>query len=238
MKRDFWLFVREPSQWLHLCLMLLLLVIFLISTGSLEIKLTQPFLQVVSFLVVFLFNGFLIASVSLRFVFPSVSLEGNTFWSVRSAPVSLRGLYWQKFFVSFLFVLIVGEVLAVWSNAMVRDDILLVEVAGAATAFVALALTGINLGAGAYFASFAEKNPIRLASSQGATLTFLSNMVYLAAVVIILAIPLNGYFEMMILRGRVTTEWITLPLVLIGVLSIALFLFSTGVGLRSIKRDF
>ncbi|MEK9136888.1 MAG: hypothetical protein AAB393_07180, partial [Bacteroidota bacterium] len=68
MKRDVWLFLREPSQWLHMLLMMVLLCIFLISMSSLELRLTQPLLQAVSFLVVFLFNGFLIASIALRFV--------------------------------------------------------------------------------------------------------------------------------------------------------------------------
>ena len=237
-RRDFWMFFREPSQWLHLCLMILLLMIFLISTGSLQLTLTQPFLQVVSFLVVFLFNGFLIASVSLRFVFPSVSLESDTFWCVRSAPYSPNTLYLHKFLFSFLTVLIVSEVLAVVSNSIVRDDLLLVEVAAVATGFVALALTGLNLGAGAYFASFREKNPIRIASSQGATLTFLASMVYLSMVIMILAVPLNRYFELLIIRGQVTTGWVYLPLLLVGILSVAVFTASSGLGLRHIRRDF
>ncbi len=238
MKRDFWMFFREPSQWLHLGLMILLILIFLVSTGSLQLRLTQPFLQVVSFLVVFLFNGFLIASVSLRFVFPSFSLEGEPYWAVRSAPMGVTRLYWHKFLVSFILVLVVGEVLAVVSNSLVRDDPLLVEVAAVTTAFVALTLTGLNLASGRYFATFREKNPIRIASSQGATLTFLASMVYLAAVVVVLAVPLNSYFELMIIRGRITTEWVYLPLILIGIVSVTVFLASTAVGLKSVRRDF
>ena len=108
LRRDFWVFFREPSQWLHLLLMLVLLLVFLVSMSSLDLRLTQPFLQTVSFLVVFLFDGFLIASISLRFVFPAMSLEGDAFWCVRSAPVSMRKLYWQKFITSFLLIVADG----------------------------------------------------------------------------------------------------------------------------------
>jgi ABC-2 type transport system permease protein len=238
LKRDFWMFFREPSQWLHLLLMMLLLVIFLISIGSLELKMTQPLLQVVSYLVIFLFNGFLVASVSLRFVFPAVSLEGDAFWSVRSSPLSITRLYWQKFLFSLLFVLPVAEVLAILSNAMLRDNWLLVGVAAICVGFIAVTLTAINLGAGAIFANYRERNPIRVASSQGASLTFLASMIYLALVVAILVLPLNTYFEDLIIRGISTSHWIYLPIALIGFVSTVLFTLATGFGLRAVRRDF
>jgi ABC-2 type transport system permease protein len=237
-KRDFWLFLREPSQWLHLALMCLLLMIFVISLGQMQLKLAQPLLQSVAFLVVFLFNGFLIASVSLRFVFPAVSLEGDTFWAVRAAPVSLRRLYWYKFWVTFLLVGVVGELLAVTATVLLRNDPLLVALAAVCTGFVALALTSVNLGAGSYFASYREKNPIRVASSQGASMTFLLALVYLAMVVGVLVLPLTTYFRNLILHGVATTAWVYLPVAVIAVISTGLFLVSSRIGLAAIQRDF
>jgi len=238
LRRDFWGFFREPSQWLHLLLMLVLLLVFLVSMSSLELRLTQPFLQTVSYLVVFLFDGFLIASVSLRFVFPALSLEGDAFWCVRSAPVDLRALYWQKFLASFLLIATTAEILSVASTSMLRDSPFLVLVGSLCTIFVALGLTSLNLGAGAYFATFREKNPIRIASSQGASLTFLGGMVYLAAVVAILVVPLNRYFEILVIRGTTSPAWLVLPLVAVGVLTAIVFAGSTGVGLATLRRDY
>ncbi|HTS00003.1 MAG TPA: hypothetical protein VML00_09645, partial [Bacteroidota bacterium] len=200
-------------------------------------RLTQPFLQTVSYLVVFLFDGFLVASISLRFVFPSISLEGDAFWCVRSAPVSLRKLYWQKFTVSFVLIALIAEVLSVASTAMLRDSPLLVVVGACATAFVALGLTALNLGAGAYFATFREKNPIRIASSQGASLTFLGSMVYMGTVVAILVVPLNRYFEFLIIRGTASPGWLLVPLVAVALVTGLVFAFATGVGLATLRRD-
>lgn len=238
LRRDFWVFVREPSQWLHLLLMFVLLMVFLVSMSSLELRLTQPFLQTVSYLVVFLFDGFLIASIALRFVFPAVSLEGNAFWSVRSAPVSLRKLYWLKLFSLLVPIFVVAEILAVASTTMLRDNPFLVFVGAVCTAFVAIGLTSMNLGAGAYFAAYREKNPIRVASSQGASLTFLGGMLYLATVVIIMVVPLNRYFEMWIIRGSSAPAWLTLPLLAVGILTLLVCMLSTGIGLSTIRRDF
>ncbi|MCZ6776580.1 MAG: hypothetical protein O7D34_09000 [Ignavibacteria bacterium] len=238
LKRDFWLFIREPSQWLHLMLLLLLLMVFLVSVGSLELNLTQPSMQAVAFLVVFLFNGFLVASISLRFVFPAVSLESDSFWSVRASPMSLKKLYWHKFIFSFAPLLLVAEILTIASVSMMRDTPELVAAAAVCSAFVALALTSLNLGAGTYFAVFKEKNPIRVASSQGASLTFLVSMVYLGLVVTILVVPLSRYFESLILRGSSQSAWLFGPTAVIAMLSILVFTLSTTIGLKVIKRDY
>jgi ABC-2 type transport system permease protein len=236
-KRDFWAFFREPSQWLHLMLMMLLLMIFLVSIGSLELRLTQPFMQAVSFLTIFLFNGFLIASIALRFVFPAVSLEGDVFWAVRTSPLSLSKLYWHKFGIALFFMLVVGEGLAVASVALLRNDPVLIAFSAWCTLFVVLALIGLNLGSGSYFAVYNEKNPIRVASSQGASLTFLASMVYLTAVASLLILPLHGYFEKLIRYGISQANWTYLPATVIGAVSLLICVTFTTVGLRAIRRD-
>jgi ABC-2 type transport system permease protein len=236
-RRDFWAFLREPSQWLHLLLMMLLLLIFLTSMNSLQVKLTQPFMQMVSFLVVFLFGGFMIASVCLRFVFPAVSLEGEAFWIVRSSPVSLRRLYWHKFTTAFALVLGVGELLALVSTALLRDSGALTIVAVILTFFMALALTSMNLASGAAFAVYNEKNPIRIASSQGASLTFLGSLLYLGFVALVIAIPLEGYFALIRAHGPATKGWILIPVLGSAAVSLLVFAVSTRIGLKAMTRD-
>jgi ABC-2 type transport system permease protein len=237
LKRDFWAFFREPSQWLHLMLMVLLLLIFLVSIGSLELRLSQPFMQAVSFLTIFLFNGFLVASIALRFVFPAVSLEGDVFWAVRTSPLSLSKLYWHKFSIALVGLLVLGEGLAVSSVALLREDPVLITFSALCTLFVVLALIGLNLGAGSYFAVYSEKNPIRVASSQGASLTFLASMIYLTAVASLLVLPLHGYFEKLIRYGVSESSWTYLPVIVIGTVSLLICVTFTSVGLRAIKRD-
>jgi len=237
-KRDFWMFFRDPSQWLHLLLMVVIILIFLSSIASFELHVGQPLMRTVSFLVVFLFNGFLIASVALRFVFPAVSLESDCFWCVRTAPVDLKKLYFHKLRYAFVLTLIVTEVLVVGSATFVGDDAFLLWVAGLCGACMAFTLTSMHLGAGSYFALYKEKNPIRVASSHGASLTFLGSMVYLGAITMILVVPLHQYFESRMFTAVGGTVWLYLPVVVIAVLSLLIACASTGVGLKSIRGDF
>jgi len=211
--------------------------VFVISVSSLEMKTGQPLLQAVTFIVVFLFNGFLVASITLRFVFPAISLEGDTFWAVRSAPVSLSRLYWGKFAASFGVVVCISELLAVLSIGLIRDNATLLALSAVCSASIALALTSLNLGAGAAFAVYREKNPIRIASTQGASLTFLLSMVYLAFVVGVLVIPLHTYFERLLKGEPAQGTWILVPMAVILVGSLSVFALSTRIGLRAIQRD-
>jgi ABC-2 type transport system permease protein len=238
LRRDFWLFFRDPGQWLHLVLLLVLLLVFIVSLGSLELRSAQPMLQVTSFLVVFLFNGFLLASVLLRFVFPAVSLESESFWCVRSSPVSLNRLYFYKLAVSLFVVLIIAEALAVASTTLLRNDPVLVGVSAVTMGLVGLALTGLNLGAGSYFATFKERNPIRVASSQGASLTFLGSMFYLSFIAVLLLIPLKRLIDHSVIRGQMTVGTIYLPLAVVALFSLLVFGASTVVGLRAMRRDY
>ena len=237
-KRDFWMFFRDPSQWLHFLVMVLLIMIFLVSLGSLDIQIDQPLMRTVSFLVIFLFNGFFIASVALRFVFPAVSLESDCFWSVRSSPLELRKLYFHKLGYAFALILVTVEILVLGSTTVRGDDKVLTAIAALCGGCVALALTSLHLGAGTYFAMFKEKNPVRVASSHGASLAFLGSMLYLAIVVGVLIVPLHRYFEISFLLGQTIPAWLYLPVGVVATISLLIFFVSTRLGLSSIQRDF
>ncbi len=238
LKKDFWQFVREPSQWLHLLILFFLIVVFVTSIVTLKLKMTLPFLQTVSYLIVMTFNGFLIASVALRFVFPAISLEGQAFWMIRSAPINLRKVYWLKFIVGLAFVLVVAEFLSLLSNYPLREHkpLLLATLGGSLA--LSIGLVALDLAAGAYFANYREKSAIRVASSQGASLTFLLNLGFLVLPVLLLFVPIHRYFEHIIL-GRPYAEaplYIALGIVF-GITSL-IAIIATFVGLRSIERDF
>ncbi len=99
-KKDYLLFFREPTQTIHLILMLSLIVIFIISINGIQNKILTgiyPELKLVLYIVLFSFNTFLIASLSLRFIYPMISLEGETFWKLKSSPIKLKQYFLKKF---------------------------------------------------------------------------------------------------------------------------------------------
>lgn len=238
MKKEFWQFIREPSQWIHLGVISVLVLTFVASIAQINMRQTLPFLQTVSYMVLLLFNAFLIASIALRFVYPIVSVEGMSFWSVLSAPVERKQVYWLKFVLSFVPIFLISELLVIFSHRSLGDYVVIVRLASLIMLAITYAMVGLNLGAGTFFTNFREKNPIRVASSQGATLTFLVSMFYLAIVVASVFIPFNDYFAF-VLRGiPFDAATMTTAAAIVFAISIALGSFSLVVGLRSLERDF
>ncbi|MEK6566525.1 MAG: hypothetical protein AABZ41_07455, partial [Bacteroidota bacterium] len=104
--------------------------------------------------------------------------------------------------------------------------------------WISLSIVAINLGFGGYFPSFNEKNPIRVSSTQGATLTFLVSLVYLVTVVAIVILPLTRYLESLFIFRQFNLASIVQPGTLLAVVSTSLVGFSAYVGLKSLQRDF
>lgn len=242
LKKEYFQFFREASQWIHLALMAVMVAVFALSVGNVNLRLRVTTIQTIGYLVLYAFGGFLSCSLALRFIFPAVSMEGNSFWSQRSAPLNLKKPFFVKFALGFLLVLVPALLVAVFSNApFVRtfEQRPLLMYFGIFSAFwVSLTLVSLNLGLGGYFVNYKEKNPIRLASSQGATLTFLMSLVYLISLVSIVIIPLTEYFQSLFQFLPFEMSTIVAPATTFYMLSASLSAFALVVGLRSLQRDF
>lgn len=236
LKRDFWLFFRDPVQRLHSVIMTILMIAMIFSLRTLDFPVMKPTSRALVFLAVFLFQGFLVSSLILRFVFPAVSLEGRAFWAVRSAPISLRRLYWLKFILSFVAMLIPAEILVFVSMPLLRGPFEVTVLAAIAMGAAVLALVSLNLGAGAYFATLSEQNPVKVASSQGASVTFLGSLIVLLVLAGLLAIPFTRIFGAPPGSSLAGLLWLGGGATLCFGGGIALL--SNGLGMRSLQRDF
>ena len=108
-------FFRDQTQWPQLFLIGALIVIYLYNFSVLPLgnsPLRTIHLQnLFSFLNMGL-AAFVLTAIAARFVYPAVSCEGDAFWIVRAAPISLRTFLWVKFAVYYLpllFLAIAGE---------------------------------------------------------------------------------------------------------------------------------
>ncbi|HLP18017.1 MAG TPA: hypothetical protein VK470_17295 [Bacteroidota bacterium] len=238
LKKEYWLFVRDPSQWIHAAVMAVLLVVFLASAGTMEFKIVSSDLRAVIFLVIFVFNAFLISSIALRFVFPLMSLEGRAYWSVRSAPIRPSSLYWIKYVAMTSMLVALGIVIWAASTLPYRAIPCIPETSLAIIISVAVAASSLNSGMGSLYADFSEKNPIRLASSQGATMTFLFTMTLLAAVVALYFYPVLSIFITHFAGRPVTAKPVVNAVLLIASLSFVVSILAHWAGVRALKNDF
>lgn len=237
LKKDFWVFMREPAQWIHLLVLCFLIIVFISSVSGIRyIGLGNFYLQTGIYLSVFLFNMLLISTLSLRFIFPIISLEGYSFWKLKSAPVNNSFLLRKKLIPMGTLILFISTGLSYFINFrfffIFEISALFINLIASATIIL------INLGMGGLFANYKEKNAIRISSSQGASITFLLVIIYILLIVILLFQPISQYFLSIMIQRSYDPLKVFYPVIPIFLLSALIIYFSIRGALYSLNKDF
>jgi len=238
LKRELLLFFREPSQWTHFLVMAFLITIFILSISNVDVMVMNAYniyLKTIVYLIIYLFNVFLIASMSLRFIFPLVSLEGEAIWKIRSAPVNYKKMMLTRLFMYFSVIFVMGQLLNFVSNY--QFSIILTLISQLNTAFVTVTLVSLNFGMGAAYANYKEKNPIRVASSQGASLTFLFTIIYLVFLTVLLFAPISNYFYAIDKVGFASVTQLLYTSVILGTIAFIISYLSISKGVIHFNKD-
>jgi ABC-2 type transport system permease protein len=193
LSKDLKLFTREPAQWAQFTVLLVLLVIYLINLKYFPTNLEDSYWKTLIGFANFAFSGFILATLSVRFVFPTISLEGRAFWAITSSPMPLRRVFWEKFWSAFLIFLLISEVLAFVSNLMLGLRGVLMVLTFSSVLLMSIALTSLAVGLGAAFPRFEERNPGKIASSMGGMLATIISLFYVGIMVALAAMPASGY---------------------------------------------
>jgi ABC-2 type transport system permease protein len=218
--------------------MFFLIIVFVFSISNIDVVILNAYdiyLKTLIYLIIYLFNVFLIASMSLRFIFPLVSLEGETIWKIRSAPLNYKKLMLTRLFVYFAVVFVIGQLLTFVSNY--QFSIMLTLFSQLNTAFVTVTLVSLNFGMGSVFANYKEKNPIRVASSQGASLTFLLTIIYLVFLIILLFAPISSYFYALDKKSFASLSALLYTSIILGTIAFITSYLSISRGIVQFKKD-
>jgi len=185
-------FFRDASQWSQLILLLALVVVYVYNFRVLPLGgmplVTFYFRNVISFLNILL-AGFVVASVAQRFVFPAISLEGRAFWIAQTAPIDLRHLWWSKFWVSLVPLLVLGEVLILLTNHYLRVMPFMRWLAPLTMAALTVAIVAVSLAAGTRYPRFDADQASKIATSAGALISMILCMSVVGGVVVLQAWP-------------------------------------------------
>lgn len=239
LKKEFWLFIREPSQIIHLLVMFFLLILFLSSIGSTQrmiLKGASPELQTIIYMSILFFILFMITALSLRFVFPLFSLEGETYWRIRSAPIEAKTLVLIKFIPVAMAALAAGYFLMHYSHRWLPGELFIQSIY--LLFFSVFTLLPAVFAMGTLYVNFKEKNPIRISSSQGATVTFMFCLIYLTLVVAIMYMPLLNFFSSRF-YGRIPNfeQTMTTVNIILGSIALIVSILSYKLSVKQFKMD-
>lgn len=182
-RKDQKIFMRDASQWSQLLVVVAIIVIYLVNYKYFEIAADQKLFGDVG---LYFFNlaacGFVVVALSGRFLFPSVSIEGRSFWLILQAPISLEKFLVGKWLGAMLPVVIVGQLLIWASNLLVVQNWLLMLIASVLTLLLTTAVAAMAVGLGAVYPQFHNPNAAKIASSFGAVIYMILGMMVVLAV--------------------------------------------------------
>lgn len=191
------LFFRDTTQWSQLILLAVLVMVYVFNIKFLPLRgdgMTFFLVNVVPFLNLVL-AGFVLASIAARFVFPGVSLEGRTFWLLRSSPMSMRELLWSKFWVGTLPLLVLAVGIVGITDYLLQVTQFMMVVSVLSITFMTLAIAGLAIGFGTMFPQFETDNAAQIPTSFGGLVFMMSSIALIGIVVILEARPVYSYLS-------------------------------------------
>ena len=203
-------FLRDQAQWSQIFLVGALIVIYLYNYSVLPLEkspIQTIYLQnVLSFLNMAL-AGFVLVAIVARFAFPAVSMEGGSFWIVRSSPITLRSFLWIKFWIYLLPLLILSETLIIATNMLLRVSPFMMGISVVTIFCLTPAVIAMGIGMGAAFPDFASENPAQTVTSFGGMLFMMCSSALIGAVILLEAGPVYRLF-MAGFRGKPISFWL------------------------------
>jgi ABC-2 type transport system permease protein len=237
--KDIKLFWRDPTQWSQFVIFFGIMAIYMAnlrnSSRYYEEEVWRSWIACLNVGSVTL----ILATLTSRFVFPLVSLEGRRFWILGLAPLSFRQLVWQKFWLSVATTSFFTVGLALLSGYMLQLDPVYYALTVYSVVITNFGLAGLAVGLGTLYPTFTEDNPARIVSGMGGTLNLLVSIGYITLVVAA---------QTLILQWRVLERftspemfWVALAaaVAFITALSLACTFVPMRLGLRNLEgREF
>ncbi len=242
MLKDIKTFFRDTNQWSQLFLLLALLIVYLYNFSVLPLDRspwpTFSLKNLVSFLNMAL-AGFVLAAIGARFVFPAISLEGYAFWIVKTSPLSSRQFFLSKFWMSFIPLLILAEILIFLSNYLLKVTPFMMVLSSLTVGFMTLGITSLGVGMGATYPNFHTPNAAQISTGFGGLIYMIISMSFIGLVVILEAWPVYLILISQIKNLLLTrVQWITIGLSFLTVifLNLLALLLPLKIGLKKLEE--
>lgn len=191
-------FFRDTTQWSQLILLGVLVAVYVYNITVLPLytgeQISFLLINAVSFLNLGL-AGFVVAAIAARFVFPAMSIEGRMMWLMKSSPLDVRTIFWSKYWVGTVPLLVVALPLIVGTNVVLEASTFVLVLTTVTMVGITFALTAMALGFGALYPNYDTENVAEIPTSFGGLLFMMAAVSYLAGVVILEAWPVYYFLD-------------------------------------------
>ncbi|MEE2947528.1 MAG: hypothetical protein VX392_04350 [Verrucomicrobiota bacterium] len=192
--KDIRSFLRDATQWGQSLILLGLLIAYIVNLRHFSHRLTSDFwIDLTSYL-----NlgacALNLATLTTRFVFPQISLEGKRIWIIGMAPLGLRRTLLAKFLFCTGVSMTVTMALVGASCAMLSIPAERVVYFTLTIGVMAFTLNALAVGLGAVYPNFREDNPSKIVSGFGGTLCLVLSFLYIVGMLSLMAVTSRWAF--------------------------------------------
>ena len=187
------IFARDSAEWSQLFMIAALVVIYLYNFKLLPIDRAAFSVEFITNLISFLnigIAGFIITSLSARFVFPSIGAEGGAFYHIRSSPISIRRFLFYKYLFYVIPFTVLSLILITTSNRILHIEGPMWWISIFTNLFITWAVVALALGFGAVYADFKTENKTVTMGSMGAIMFLLTATAIQVLIIFIGANPI------------------------------------------------
>jgi ABC-2 type transport system permease protein len=189
--KDFRTFRRDPTQW---ALLILFALLMLVGASNFR-QYAAADLAVMDKYAISLMNlsgtAILLCAGLSRFIFPLISLEGRKFWVLGLTPLSRDQLLWGKFAFAATGSLVIAETLILTSDLLLGLPTPGLALHALVVAIIAIGLSALNVGLGAYLPNFRETDPSKIVVGFGGTVNMVVGLGFLVAIIGFMAVPFH-----------------------------------------------
>ncbi|HLW65648.1 MAG TPA: hypothetical protein VKS79_10040 [Gemmataceae bacterium] len=211
--KDFRTFRRDPVQWAQILIFSGLVLLYILNSRQFYREdFPERFRQGIS-LMNLAAMAMLMCAFMGRFIYPMISLEGKKFWVLGLLPISRDRLIWGKFFFAASGAIVIAEVMTLISDLILAMQPVAIVIHVVTIAVLALGLSGLSVGLGAWLANFRETDPSKIAVGMGGTLNLVAGLLFLVLTIGLMAGP---YHIILMFRDEVPEKFI--PAIIGGIL--------------------
>lgn len=192
-------FLRDPAIFSQVFMMAAIVFVYGYNLSILPLKdIPTLYSGEINDSLVFLngpFIGFILASIGMRFVYPSISMEGRAFWAVKSSPVKPGRILFIKFCIYMLPMFILGIVLCAVTNSIFQvTSPVLFWMSFINVGLISLVVTALAIGVGSVYADFDADSPLKIAGSYGGFIYMVLSGLFIINLLSLEAYPMYRFF--------------------------------------------
>jgi ABC-2 type transport system permease protein len=236
--KDFRTFRRDPAQWAQIVLFTGLLILYFANTRNFyQEDVARAYQNGISLLNL-ASTALLLCVYTSRFIYPLLSLEGRKFWILGLLPLRRERLLWGKFAFSATGALVSAEMLVLLSDLSLRMSRGVVVLHALTVAVLAIGLSGLSVGLGAWLPNFRETDPSKIAVGFGGTLNLVVSLLFLVLVLGLIAAPwhvIAAVGEVSDVSGGSINGWLTAGIVAGVAVGVAAVVVPLRLGIRTLR---